>query len=63
VADLNADDVVFVGVEIRLSTERVTADFELSNSCRRIGERPLANVNQDVLQLGGFGKLTARNDA
>jgi len=63
VADLNPDDVVLVWVEIRLSAERVTADFELSNGCRRIGERPLADVNQDVLQLGSLGELTARNDA
>jgi hypothetical protein len=59
VTDLNADDIIFVGVEVGFAAKRVTADFILFDAGRRIGEHALAEVNQDVVELRCFGELTA----
>ena len=61
--DLNADDVIFVGVEIRFAAKRVAADFVLFDAGGGIGEGALADVNQDLMELKRFGELAACRNA
>jgi len=63
VADLDPDDIIFVRVEIRLPAQSVAADFVLFDACRGLGERPLADVDQDVAQLRGFCELGSRRNS
>src|ERR1017187_1950028 len=51
VTDLNADDVIFVGVEIRFAAKRVAADFVFFDAGGGIGEGALADVNQDLMEM------------
>jgi hypothetical protein len=62
-ADLHADDVVVVGVEIGPAAKDAAADFVLANGGVWVCYDALAQIQKYFAQLRGFDKMAAGGDA
>src|SRR5450755_4812956 len=62
-ANLNANDVVLVGVKIRPPPKHVAAHLVLADATWIVFQSPASQVQQDVPELRSLDKALARNDA